>query len=84
MREARELYQAGEQKWGTDESKFNLILCVRSFAQLKATFDEYIKVNSLSSIVHTLPFLQIFSNVIHVMLKVPSCIVHCISTDLSA
>ena len=43
-REARELYQAGEQKWGTDESKFNQIIAVRSFSQLRATFDEYIKV----------------------------------------
>ncbi len=43
-REAQELYQAGERKWGTDESKFNLILATRSQAQLKATFDEYVKV----------------------------------------
>jgi annexin A7/11 len=44
-REAMELYQAGEKKWGTDESKFNQIIAVRSHAQLRATFDEYIKVS---------------------------------------
>jgi len=44
-REAQELYQAGEKKWGTDESKFNQILAVRSHSQLRATFDEYVKIS---------------------------------------
>ncbi|XP_019619915.1 PREDICTED: annexin A7-like [Branchiostoma belcheri] len=45
VKEAKELYKAGEKKWGTDESEFNRILACRSFPQLKATFDEYIKVS---------------------------------------
>ncbi|ELW63932.1 Annexin A3 [Tupaia chinensis] len=40
-KDAQVLYQAGENKWGTDEDKFTEILCLRSFPQLKLTFDEY-------------------------------------------
>lgn len=51
-REANELYQAGEKKWGTDESKFNQILALRSFPQLRATFQEYSKVRLWCEIHH--------------------------------
>ncbi|EHB15931.1 Annexin A3 [Heterocephalus glaber] len=40
-KDAQILYNAGENKWGTDEDKFTEILCLRSFPQLKLTFDEY-------------------------------------------
>ncbi|XP_006198289.1 annexin A3 [Vicugna pacos] len=40
-KDAQILYNAGEKRWGTDEDTFTEILCLRSFLQLKLTFDEY-------------------------------------------
>ena len=38
--------QAGIKKWGTDEATFIEIFTTRSFAQLRAMFPEYKKVNT--------------------------------------
>jgi len=43
-KEASDLYQAGEKKMGTDESRFNVVLASRNFNQLRATYQEYVKV----------------------------------------
>ena len=42
--EAQQLYKAGEKKWGTDEETFNRIFSTRDYYQLRATWDEYVKV----------------------------------------
>ncbi|XP_031434045.1 annexin A3b isoform X2 [Clupea harengus] len=39
--DAKALYEAGEKKWGTDESKFIDVLCHRSVPQLRQTMVEY-------------------------------------------
>ncbi|KAG8434989.1 hypothetical protein GDO86_013083 [Hymenochirus boettgeri] len=41
QKDVQELYAAGENRLGTDESKFNAILCTRSQAHLNAVFSEY-------------------------------------------
>ncbi|XP_069741782.1 annexin A5-like [Narcine bancroftii] len=45
--DAKTLYEAGENAWGTDEERFIAILCSRSIRHLLAVFDEYQKINDI-------------------------------------
>ncbi|XP_044516841.1 annexin A4 [Gracilinanus agilis] len=43
--DAKDLYEAGEQRWGTDEVKFLSILCSRNRNHLLHVFDEYRRIS---------------------------------------
>lgn len=45
--DAKALYEAGENAWGTDEEKFIAILCSKSVPHLLMVFDEYQKINDI-------------------------------------
>ncbi|XP_003217491.1 annexin A6 isoform X1 [Anolis carolinensis] len=42
--DAKELFEAGEVKWGTDEAQFIYVLGNRSKQHLRLVFDEYLKI----------------------------------------
>ncbi|XP_060917126.1 annexin A4 [Labrus mixtus] len=43
--DAKEIYEAGEARWGTDEVKFLTVLCVRNQKHLLTVFEEYKKIS---------------------------------------
>ncbi|XP_037383439.1 annexin A4 [Talpa occidentalis] len=44
-KDAQDLYEAGEKRWGTDEEKFLTILCARNQNHLLHVFDEYKRIS---------------------------------------
>uniref|UniRef100_A0A3Q0SRW0 Annexin n=1 Tax=Amphilophus citrinellus TaxID=61819 RepID=A0A3Q0SRW0_AMPCI len=45
VKDAKEIYEAGEARWGTDEVKFLTVLCVRNEKHLLRVFEEYQKIS---------------------------------------
>lgn len=45
VKDAKEIYEAGEARWGTDEVKFLTVLCVRNRKHLLRVFEEYQKIS---------------------------------------
>ena len=43
-REAKQLFEAGEDRWGTDEETFIRIFATRDYYQMRETWNEYVKV----------------------------------------
>ncbi|XP_075945242.1 annexin A4 [Anarhichas minor] len=43
--DAKDIYEAGEARWGTDEVKFLTVLCVRNRNHLLRVFEEYQKIS---------------------------------------
>ncbi|XP_076455725.1 annexin A5-like [Babylonia areolata] len=43
QREAKQLFEAGEDRWGTDEETFIRIFATRDYYQLRETWNEYVK-----------------------------------------
>ncbi|RXM93157.1 Annexin A3 [Acipenser ruthenus] len=68
------LYDAGEKKWGTDESKFIDILCKKSIPQLRKTFEEY-KTVSKTNIVESIKG-EISGNLEDLLVAVVKCVVN--------
>ncbi|KAJ3605845.1 hypothetical protein NHX12_027889 [Muraenolepis orangiensis] len=45
VQDAKDIYEAGEARWGTDEVKFLTVLCARNRSHLLKVFEEYQKVS---------------------------------------
>ncbi|KAK6492532.1 annexin A3-like isoform X1 [Huso huso] len=72
--DAKALYDAGEKKWGTDESKFIDILCKKSIPQLRKTFEEY-KIVSKTNIVESIKG-EMSGNLEDLLVAVVKCVVN--------
>lgn len=70
--DAKSLYEAGEKKWGTDESKFHTILVTRSFPQLRAIFQEYAKISKKN--IEEVLKSELSGDFLHGMLTIVCCV----------
>ncbi|XP_071952079.1 uncharacterized protein [Antedon mediterranea] len=70
--DAKALYEAGEKRWGTDESRFNAIFASRSVPQLRLIFEEYTKIsrNSMEATIKS----EMSGDLENGMLTIISCV----------
>ncbi|CAH8513689.1 unnamed protein product [Schistosoma turkestanicum] len=71
-KDAENLYRAGEQKLGTDESRFVQVLISRSFAHLRLLFEEYSTIGK-KNIEDTLK-AEMHGDTLQAFLSIVSCI----------
>lgn len=69
QQDAQTLYKAGVKKFGTDESAFLSVLSIRHENQMRATFEEYQKVNNSLLMTNLLDFCFFVTDRYHIYAK---------------
>ena len=81
-REAKQLFEAGEDRWGTDEETFIRIFATRDYYQMRETWNEYVKVRKFFFYFFTI-LLHCKTEGICVFLVIVILLPHSLSLSLS-